>query len=546
MTKEHIKKVIQNNIFIIFIFAILAVLSGSLLFHYNVVGNNFDTYFHFARIYEIKDEFINGNFLSAVALNKFYQNGSAVMTMYPKINLLPIVLLTFFIKSFAHLVYITYILRNFLSLLIAYFSCYTFNRNKKVSFLFSIIYTLSMFTIWSSFIVMDIGITSSLIFLPMILFGCLQFIENKKWKELSIGMSLIMCSHIINSMLAVIFTLVLLILNYKKINNKVHLQSILKAFITTAMITCIFWLPFVMLNINNKISLPIYVGGPLQGIGLKTFIIEVIHINEIVTIVACIGIILSVVNYNKMSLLSKQLFWISLVILLIISPLFPWNALNGTFVETILQRSTRLFIIPQLLLCYLFAENYIKLVNRKKNGFIFFMIAIVIMIFGQILSQVRIIRTYNSKSVSFSDRIHIVYKNQPFFTDYFPQNAISQKSNILNHYALYGKNKKSIVKLLGNGRFTFNLDQTTKSLTMPFFIYKNIDYQVKIDNRNVKFNANNHSQLTLDNVNKGKHTVQVIVHKSWYDYVSYVLSALGIVVLAFAWIKTLIWKRKNK
>ena len=79
---------------------------------------------------------------------------------------------------------------------------------------------------------------------------------------------------------------------------------------------------------------------------------------------------------------------------------------------------------------------------------------------------------------------------------------------------------------------------------MPFVMYDGIKYQVKVDGKNVKFHSDKHTQLTLGRMSRGKHTVQVIVHRSWYAYLSYVLSAIGILIVLAAWIKSLIFNRK--
>lgn len=52
-----------------------------------MVFNAYDFEFHWSRIYEIHQSFINGTGFPRVALNGFLQDGSAGMTMYPSFNL---------------------------------------------------------------------------------------------------------------------------------------------------------------------------------------------------------------------------------------------------------------------------------------------------------------------------------------------------------------------------------------------------------------------------------------------------------------------------
>lgn len=154
------------------------------------VGLADDAHFHWSRIYELRNAITHGDLCPNIALNKFFESGVAVMAMYPKLNLYPIVSLSFLIKSFTHLVYMTFILKTFLSLLIAYISSYSINRNRKISFLFSTSYSLSSIVLFYSFGNMDMGVSSSLIFLPLVLFGVYELMNDyTHWKELCMGIT---------------------------------------------------------------------------------------------------------------------------------------------------------------------------------------------------------------------------------------------------------------------------------------------------------------------------------------------------------------------
>lgn len=544
---EDMYKIYRSNIFIIITFAVLSILSSSILLHANFVGFAWDLYFHYSRIYEIKYSFMNGNSFPIVSLNKFYQNGSALMTLYPKVNIIPIVLLSFFVKSFVHLVYLTFILRNFLSLLVSYFSCYKFIYDKKISVLFSVSYTFSSLVLFYSFTTMYIGITSSLIFLPTVLFGCLGFIRDGKWIELTIGISFIICSHVINTLMSIILVLIFLIINTKKISDKHHLKLIYKATIVISLLSSFYWIPFVILNIKNKISLPID-GSVLRGLDYNTFVSSVFNNQptECITIVALIGVVLSIINYRTLSLFSKQMFWVSTAIILISTSFFPWNVLNSTLLREIFQRSSRLFIFPQLLLCYLFAENLILICKSNKSKLYTIIISACAIMMIQFTGQREIVDAGRNNQVNSAANINTMENGVQYYTDYFPKNSLGWKYQIINHQVYYDDNRKSKVKLLGNGRFEFKLDEYSRTLKMPFLIYNGINYQVKLDGNNYKFYSDKHSQLTINNVNKGKHTVQVIVHKSWYDYLSYVLRSLGVVILLYSLIKEYWLKRKNE
>ncbi|WKN29135.1 YfhO family protein [Apilactobacillus kunkeei] len=551
--KNKIKQVASTTILIVFLFAILSIISSYILLKSKFVGGSVDIVFHWSRIYEIRNSITNGNGLfSPVALNKFNESGSAVMTMYPYINLFPIIILSFIIKSFVHLVYFTFILRNFLSLIVAFLACYSFCKNKWTSFIFSISYVLSTMTLFYSFILMDMGVSSSLIFIPLALFGTFKLISDRKWVELSIGMSALIFCHVITAVMVSILVFVIIIVNWRLMINKKSLISLFKFVLTTLLLTSVFWIPFTFLYMHNRISLP-NVWWQLSGTDVNTFMgfvfnnsvtlrVNVISVRYITTI-AFIGIILGIICYKNMKKFDKQIFWIAIASLFLTSSLFPWNELNDTFIKSTLQFSWRIFIVTQILLCYIFAIGVIQLCKNKKQVFGMTCLIVFAVISMQISGQKEIVDYFAQNKY---DIHHIIKDNQGLYTDYFPQESLKISNNVSKHLATISKKKNIPVKLLGNGKFKFKLSKKINSIKMPFIIYDGVDYQVKVDGRNSKFHSDKHAQLTLGHMNKGKHTVQVIVHKSRYNYLSYVLSALGIVILLFSWIKEIVLKLKNK
>lgn len=547
--KLNMHKLFKNNLFVLTIFFILAIVSASILLlsHAVIEPNIWDASFHWSRIYEIHSSIINNwNPFTRVAVSRFHQDGSAAMTLYPYINLFPAVLITFVFKSFTHVFYTLVIFRNFFSFVIAYFSSLKFNKNKKISFLFSIGYTLSSLTLYYMTQDIDMGVSSAVIFLPMVLFGTMEFIRNSEWKELSIGIITVIFSHVITSILSIFFVIVLILLNIKQIKTKNHMYSLCKTIASTILITSIFWIPFIILNMTNKIAMPL-APGELVGYSPVSMLSDAMNDNVTsgFSIISLIGVILSIINYRNLKTISKNLFWISIVTLCISTPFFPWNILNNTFLKQTFQSPLRLFVVINVLFCYLFAENVIEICRRHTNQ----IIAIICLTMSIIMVQVVQQKTFvNNNSNNHFDANLVLSNHDPLVNDYWPVNYRnnSQATNITNNSQIEYNNKTVSAKLLGNGKYSFLIDKKAKNIKMPFMMYNSVNYQVKLDGKNAKFHSDKYSQLTLGHMNKGKHTVQVIVHKSWYDYLSYVLSTLGVIILAFAWIRSLILKRKNK
>lgn len=549
----------KNSISIIITFLIMAVMSSLILWHYKYVGVGIDGYFHTQRIYDLHMSFKNGNFFPLISLNGFNQNGSAVMGIYPQMILFPIVLLSFAIKSVVPFVYIIFILRNFISLTICYYSCYTFSKNKKLSFIFSTTYTLNAVVLSYAIMGYDIGRTATLMFLPMILFGFYNLLNNNSWLQLSIGMSAITISHVINTAISIDFLSILLILNFKKININV-LKSLLKSILTSLMVTSSFWIPFIILNIHNNIWIPRYWSN-LTGVDF-VHLISLISSNSVdsstITIFAFAGLILSFVYYNKLNTYSKQMLITAILILFVTSQLFPWNILDSTFIKNVLQFPWRFLIIPQLLLCYLFSEistNLLFTSHKKKN--ISFIIFILLTLMLQLSAQKSVIDNTKWKpeltsSYNDNDVYYKIYNNSNLnnlintnngTTDYYPSRAISKENDLNNHIATYD-NKSLPVKLGGNGTFYMNVPHRIRNLSLPFLYYNGINYEVLLDGHQIKTSHDSNDLMTVNNLNKGQHKIQIIVHKTAMEILSYLISASGIIIVLFSVIKQI--KRRKK
>ncbi|WP_353322779.1 hypothetical protein, partial [Apilactobacillus kunkeei] len=169
----------------------MSLLSVSIMWHYKFIVMGSDMHFHWERIWDLRESLVNKSPFPLVALNQYNQTGSAVMALYPQLGMLPIAVLSLVIKSFIPLVYTVLMLRNFFALLVAYFASYSYNHNRKISFIFASGYTLAATVLFHAVISYDIGRSSSIIYLPLILFGFLNLLERNDWIELSLGMSAI-------------------------------------------------------------------------------------------------------------------------------------------------------------------------------------------------------------------------------------------------------------------------------------------------------------------------------------------------------------------
>ncbi|MGQ2282049.1 hypothetical protein [Apilactobacillus kunkeei] len=543
MNKLNIHNFWRSNIFIILLFAIVSVISGLLMYRSHFIEITFDIGFHWQRIYEIHDSITHGYFPTMISENYFSKSGSAVMSMYPQFNLLPMVILTFIFKSLINLYNVSFIIIVFFDLLISYFSSLGYNKNKRISFIFSISYVVNTrLLFYYCGVAYSIGTVTSISFLPFVLFGFLSLLDKNKWVELSFGLSAILLSHVISFGASIMLVFILFIVNIHEFKDRKKIFALFKSAITTLMLTSIFWIPFVLISIKNNLNIPRidYIAGDSSS---TIFSILDNKVTSSITLIALIGLILCIVYYRRLNPKLRQLFWTSIAFIIISSSLFPWHIAGSTFLIH-LQFPYRLNIIPQLLLCYLFAEIFYLIIREQKNSFVIIALVSLATLCLQMDAQKETVGNFSNRPESVGQNIggfYTVARSDKEFrniinmkassTDYYPQSSLNSVNNIIDSVAVYDKGNKLPVDSMGNGKFSFKISKNISKLTLPFLYYNGIDYQVKLDGNTVKGYSNKNSMMTIDNVDKGEHFVQIIVHKTKAEMISYVFFFIGLVIL---------------
>ena len=548
-SKINIHNFWRSHTFVILMFIIIAALSGVVFITSGFVNVETDMTFHLNRIYDLRESILNGILYPSFSLNGFNQSGSAAMSMYPKINLYPMVLLSFLLKTPSLWMYTAIILQNFVSLIIGYFSSYLYNNDKKISLIFSISYTVSTLFLFQ---IAAIGRMTAMIFLPLVLFGSLELLDNNKWIELAIGMIGLISCHVLMSIIELVFLIILFAINIRKFVDVDKLKSLFKAGFLTLSVSSISWIPVYILMTKSNVNSPSlgdnYV---ITGDGIKRFGASVVnHITPSITLAALVGLLWGFIQFNKLSRHCKQLFLIAVGFLFLCSLFFPWSLLNNTFIANVLQFPWRLFIIPEVILCYIFASLLVRFSNKISKGNIVLAAVIIVVIITQLMAQFQFVNSkVNRKSNNLYSNVQMKYfadKKGTGINDYYPKNELSDIKYTQHHISTYDGSKRLTTKALGNGEFSFQNKDNIKKLSLPFLYYNGVNYQVKLDGKTVKSYPNKNALMTINNIHKGKHHVQIIVHKAKAEIASYILSLIGLLILLGAILKNFIVKRKNK
>ncbi|KPN79328.1 hypothetical protein RZ56_09790 [Apilactobacillus kunkeei] len=547
----------RNHAIIILIFMVMSLVSVAIMWHYKFIMVGSDLIFHWERIWDLRESLVHKHLFPLVALNRYNQTGSAVMALYPQLGMIPIVLLSFVIKSFIPLVYTVLLLRTFFALLVAYFASYSYNRSRKISFIFASGYTLAATILFHTVLSYDIGRSSSIIFLPLVLFGFLNLLEKNDWIELTLGMSAIIMCHVVNTAITILFLIVMVLINIVKILHRDKLIALSKAVGLTVLLTALYWIPFIIIVGNNSISLPPSYW-KVSGASLNIWYSSIINnsVNPYFNVINLLGLVFGIIFFTRLDKYSKQLLFVGIGFLVLCSKLFPWDLVAKTGINDSLQFTWRLNIIPQLIFCYIFAEVVVKMFKKSSFTWAAIAAATLAIVLLQLNAQQTVVnetKSYVELSSKFvpDGRKYRLDNNRDFknmlfsnygFVDYFPSAAVHSFKNTNKHLATYDGNQHLKVKLLGNGKYSFKAPVPIKKMALPFLYYKGISYEVRVDGKFVKPKSNKHSLLVISNLSAGRHHVQIIVHRTKKELLSYLFTIIGMIILIFAIVKKYVVK----
>lgn len=354
MLKE---KKLDKNILYFLLISFLFVIS---LCIFKVINDDGTT--HISRIYFLSQEFKKGNFNPSMYQGCYFSYGYPFGIFYPDT----------FIKPFSFLVYLginEYIvsiiflfLTNFLTLFIPY---KLLNKLKiEKSFLISLIYFLYPYRFYDYFRRFSFAELLFFVFFPFIIYGLYKMFKNKEFSiGLFIGLYGLCHSHILSTLLVIIFLICFYLYKIKFIKNNLYI--IKYTFINSifTILTCIdVILPILEAQRQETILYEIYPDfiGKVNDNTIQ--IINQTHITNIIGyILFCILIGICIYKKNNLKIVSIC----SLLSMLLISTnLFNWDYITNIFNKiSIIQfpyRFLLLGIIPYVYLCFLIDVNWNK------------------------------------------------------------------------------------------------------------------------------------------------------------------------------------------
>lgn len=573
-----IKNRLLGNLFVLSIFLCAVIIMSYSLVETKLISAQADWLFHASRVEEIYRNIQSGEWLTFISTRTMQKTGVGSFLFYPDIFLYPWAILRLHFSPIVSF-YMWQTMINFMTFSIAYICMYSYSKNKLRGFIFSLVYTLAPYRLFLGYYVFGEFVANA--FIPIAFLGIYEILwrHKNRWYILTIGMTLIIYSHVLSTFLTVqVLILVVIMWLTDGIHNKKIEFSRIYYVILSAIVTGILTLPIYIPFLTDFIGKGI--GSAYPGINVVSMSdiwqnsISNYAINTSIGIVL-IGVLLTGWYWIKDNKIEKGAYVISLICLVMATSIFPWESFKDTIISVI-QLPYR-YLVYVILFLSIVASYIIELLCRRyfsKPVFIVMMpIMMTIGIFGYYgsirgytyqlehknvggvyltkaqegeLQQIPDVTQLDNDNYSYQFGYSAIYGE----TDYFPivsqmHESKENAESIINNIAKVGNDNIKVNPTSGPNllKYTLNLDNK-ENVDLPVIAYAHT--KVYINNRETKYTISDRGTVELS-LNKGKNIVKVTYVPSKYYYYGWIITLSGWLCLIVALISLRIfsYKRKN-
>ena len=563
-------KNIKINMLIVLLFCAISALLTIAFIRLGTIVLNSDGSFHFSRLEELYVDFRSGS-AAFIASHTFNSTGVGTFLFYPSILLYPWVVLRL-VFSPVTAFYVWYGLMLFITMWIAYYSMWLFNKDRIRAVLFGILYSIFPYHVHLGVVHTVIGEFLAYTFIPLFFVGLYYCLTNReKWYLLGIGWSLILYSHVISAYLtllcAIIISIIYMILDLKSVRKIIINLS--KNSILVLLLASFILVPFVTDFINSGIRSP---NSDIFGF-LDSFqnifglsITNTATSNKSVGIFAIFTSVVGGYFVRKSKAKEKVAYGIGVFFLLCTSTIVPWGLFNNTILGKVLgviQFPYRLNTYVGFFLMVTFSLILSKIlhsINNRRAKVLFFsgmILFLVVSYYGSLADVFVQIHTLQGNTLKKNAEPTKIIPNDAIIknanynnifdysilygeTDYYPKvafdnlkdNNISAEVNpkinsILAHKTIInGKEKVTSPKVAAN-YIEYNVKTNKKeNIDVPVLAYKRT--KVMLNGKNIDYTISSRGTVMV-NGNKGNNKISVSYQPSKLLYV-------GIIVAIITWL----------
>ncbi|WP_054669717.1 hypothetical protein [Lentilactobacillus senioris] len=407
-----------RNIFIILAVGLI-IISPQIFQHGNIMLYT-DSIFHLSRFYDTYMQIKEHNFQPFIMMYGFNSTGRYINVFYGPILAYFNGLLLFILGSY----YKFQLLANFLVVISAGLNCLYMLKVGKVNpqlRLYASILYMTSYAVFSWVLNSEFMGGVGAAFIPLVIAVGIRMATQPKQpvkiSEMVIAVTILIQIHVLSSVLSIVFLMITF--SYSLFQSTTNKKQLIKNTVIAAAITIILtiniWLPYIVLNTQNRLINPFPYADPqshtLNWSGAAVLLVSLI------CILGCAVLFVSVKNINNKS--TKFLGgWLGIVTLVLASGFFPWNLLFKTFKFLyILQFPFRLAPIAFLLLIYV-GFMTLQEINLNETGQKFVILGLRVMVCVTILQGVSVFNSmltkWNKAIVTYQGLMVNKAKDTPF------------------------------------------------------------------------------------------------------------------------------------
>ena len=364
-------KELLKNLLIYLSFITISVGILYLLFFGETILHGDDGLFHKARIENLYLSIKDGVYFPKINYELVNDFGYASSIFYNDFFLYIPAILRLTGMSLSNVYTFLFVLINISTFSIAYeFGKKMFNKVNS-AYLFSLLYTLSTYRIHILFKRAAVGEVIALAFLPIVLYGIYQVLykNSKNWKYLTLGMSGVVLSHLLTTLMASTFIVILVLLNIKQLlSERERLYSLIKATMLTLLVTSFSLFPILeQLRYQDlKVKTDPLFNVDEQTVSLWNLFYDNVISNPYSVILGIIPLTMLIIylfKWKKLDKISKDFLVVSVFSSFISLSILPTHLLVGTPFNS-LQFLTRFYGVASLFIYYLVSKDELKLLNN--------------------------------------------------------------------------------------------------------------------------------------------------------------------------------------
>lgn len=471
---------------VIWLLLIIIVSSFFVLKNSYFLGHDLD--FHLSRIISLK-ECISIKKMCYVAPNYLNNYGYGTPLFYPEFFLLLPAFLLYLGLSLTTTYKIFIFIINSLSILSMYFCVKKITNNYERGLFSSFLYAFTSYRILDLTARGALGESLSFIFFPIVILGIYEIIYGnyKNYRYLIIGMSGIILSHLLSSIIICIYLMIVCLINFRHlIKDKKRIKYLVISALFTFLLTSYFTVPMMeqLFNTTYKLSMDTTIlklrAMPFYYLFLEAPFTQLIGGDNwqwspgtigTIYVVLLFLLLVSIFKKKKYSKIFVQNLLISIIFIILTTRIFPWQYFQHIF--HVIQFPWRLYIIPSIILPML---GYSVIDNYNDDKKFILIILSILSIFS-----LQVITSY--KNITYVDK-NAYHGYDIMWEDYLPislsSNYINDRDDIISsnnefNYTYKRKNNSLIIS------FDNNILDT--NLELPFVYYKG--YSAYIDDKSI-------------------------------------------------------------